>query len=134
AFTSEHLQVLTEITGLLATVIEKIRLDEELGRRARVLSFLGQLAGQLSSPRPVEELMDAAAALSAEVMASDACMIVTVDREAGRFVLRGLAPRRADALGEINVRLGALVEVGADPTANEQLFGDLAAALPEHFA
>lgn len=110
-FTTEHLHLLTEITGLLGTVIEKIRLDEELTRRAKVLSFLGQLCGQLSSARPLEELMDSAATLTAEVMASDACMIVTVDRGEGRFVLRGLAPSRNEAFPEINGRLGALVDV-----------------------
>jgi GAF domain-containing protein len=133
-FTPEQLHLLTEITGLLATVIEKIRLDEELARRAKVLSFLGQLCGRLSSARPLEELMDSAATLTAQVLASDACMIVTVDRSEGRFVLRGLAPSRSEAFLEIDGRLGALIDTDTNVASNEQLFRDLALALPERFA
>jgi GAF domain-containing protein len=132
-FTAEHVRVLTEVSGLLATVIKKIRVDAELSRRAKVLAFLGELCGRLASSRPVGELMDSVAAITAEVMGSDVCMIVTLDRPTGRFVLQGLAPASATTRGNGDLLHGAL-DGHHDGTPDDQLFRDLALILPGRYA
>jgi GAF domain-containing protein len=131
-FTPEHVRTLGEVTGLLATVIQKIRSDEELARRAKVLAFLGDLCRRLASPRPVGELMDSVAALTAEVMTSEVCMIVTLDRLAGRFVLQGLAPTGTESGGVADPLHAALDH--HDGAADDQLFQDLALVLPGRYA
>lgn len=132
-FSSEHVRVLTEVTALLARLIEKVQLDQELTRRAKVLTFLGDLCQRLASSSPVGELMDSVAALTAQVMASDACLIVTSDGSEGRFVLRGVAPSRAEVMTEVDHRLGGLPERDPDATSDEQLFRQLALTLPGRF-
>ncbi len=132
-FSAEHVRVLTEVSGLLATVIKKIQIDEELSRRAKVLVFLGDLCGRLASPRPLGQLMDSVAGLTAEVMGSEVCMIVTLDRPSGRFVLQGLAPAGTAAGGLADRLPDAFDGPGGGPP-DDQLFRDLALDLPGRYA
>jgi len=131
-FTDEHVRVVEQLSPLLAVAITRIARDEELARRAKVLSFLGEWCGRLVSPRPVGELLDSVAALTNEVTASETCLVVVYDRAEGRFVLRGMAPARAEVIAGIADRLGALPDV--DTAGHDHLFRELALALPERYA
>jgi GAF domain-containing protein len=98
-FGQAHLGIISEVASLLASVIDRARVDEEARRRARALSFLGDLCARFSTPMPIDELMGAVAQATMEVMESDVCVIVLINEE-GRFVLKGIAPARDDIFSE----------------------------------
>jgi GAF domain-containing protein len=111
-FGAEQLGILGELASVLAEAIARARLDEEARRRARTLSFLGDLWARFSMPRPLGELMGAVAEATNGVLESDACAIVLVDDD-GRFVVSGMAPAREDLPGDALGALAARFEVAA---------------------
>ncbi|MGQ0463835.1 MAG: GAF domain-containing protein [Sporichthyaceae bacterium] len=114
-FTDEHVRVLSEVTSLLATVIDKARLDAESARRAKVLEFLGDMARRLSSVGQVAATMNAVAVGTAQVLDSDVCLIAALGPD-GRFAVAGLAGAPPEGL------------------SGEALFRELSQLLPARYA
>jgi len=98
-FNQEHLDILREVAGVLAGVIDWARRNDDARRRARALSFLGDLWAKFSMPLPPDQLMGTVAEATIGVLESDVCVIAMINEE-GRFVLRGMAPARDDLLAE----------------------------------
>lgn len=137
-FSDDHLSMSMEVASLLATVIERAQLDEQARRRAQVLSFLDDLASTLSSPRPIEDILNDVAAMTVDVVESELCVIVLLDPVRGKLLLKGIAPSRADIVADfeqdIYRRALSIPRQGeAGATAPDEMFSELAKVLPERF-
>jgi DNA-binding PucR family transcriptional regulator len=135
-FGAEHLEILSEVAALLAGVIDRARLNDQARRRARALTFLGDLWAKFSMPLPMDQLMGGVAEATIGVLESDVCIIALINEE-GRFVLKGVAPARDDLFAEAVRALGSDVPVVPSPRTggshDDDPFRPLAMLLADRF-
>jgi len=136
-FSQEHVDILSEVAGLVAGVIDRARRNEDARRRARALSFLGDLWAKFSTPLPIDQLMGAVAEATIGVLEADVCVIAMINDE-GRFVLRGMAPARDDLFAEAVSAprpdpAGGWALTGLDASPADDSFRPLAMFLADRF-
>lgn len=116
-FDDEHLHTAIEVAYLLAGAIERAHLRDQDARKAKALTFLGELMSALSSSEPLTAITDRVVAMTLDAMACELCVIVLFEPTEVSLAVRGevLGEQQAAARTSIERRLRTVVET-ADAT------------------
>nr|BBH92295.1 hypothetical protein KTA_04940 [Thermogemmatispora argillosa] len=90
-FNEEQQRFVCNTAALVAGAIENARLYEHTRRKLNILTSLSVLSQTISSGLYLDEMLRSLAALTAQIMEADLCVIMLVDQARGRLTVRAVA-------------------------------------------
>ncbi|MBX5456615.1 MAG: GAF domain-containing protein [Thermogemmatispora sp.] len=90
-FNEEQQRFVCNTAALVAGAIENARLYEHTRRKLNILTSLSVLSQTISSSLYLDEMLRSLAALTAQIMEADLCVIMLVDQARGRLTVRAVA-------------------------------------------
>ncbi|WP_052889521.1 GAF domain-containing protein [Thermogemmatispora carboxidivorans] len=90
-FNEEQQRFVCNTAALAAGAIENARLYEHTRRKLNILTSLSVLSQTISSSLYLDEMLRSLAALTAQIMEADLCVIMLVDQARGRLTVRAVA-------------------------------------------